>query len=95
MESQGIFQIRPRCFLSHQPPYAELPRLFGVFGPRVLERHMDKRLLFPHEAEKLLREDRSLQDVADSVGYANVSTFTKAFKRRYGATPTEWGRQNR
>ena len=47
------------------------------------------------EAEKLLREDRSLQDVADSVGYANVSTFTKAFKRRYGATPTEWGRQNR
>ena len=47
------------------------------------------------EAEKLLGEDRPLQDIAERVGYANVSTFAKAFKRRYGATPAEWGRQNR
>ena len=46
------------------------------------------------EAEKLLLTgDSPLRIVAEQVGYANLSTFMKAFKRRYGLTPSEWALQ--
>jgi len=46
------------------------------------------------EAEKLLLGgDYTLRLIAEQVGYANLSTFLKAFKRRYGVTPTEWALQ--
>ena len=48
------------------------------------------------EAEKLLlADDSTLRVVAEKVGYANSSTFLKAFKRRYGLTPSEWVQQAR
>ena len=48
------------------------------------------------EAEKLLLTvDSPLRIIAEQVGYANLSTFMKAFKRRYGVTPSEWAQQAR
>lgn len=48
------------------------------------------------EAEKLLiAGNATLRDIAEQVGYANASTFLKAFKRRYGITPSEWAQQIR
>lgn len=42
-------------------------------------------------AELLLREGRlSVQDVAQQTGFADASSFTRAFKRATGTTPAEW-----
>ena len=43
------------------------------------------------EAARLLeRGDRGVSDIAISVGFANQSHFTVAFRRGYGVTPRRW-----
>ena len=48
-------------------------------------------LRMSHACEKLLSgDDDSIESVATSVGYYSADTFRKAFKRRFGVTPTQW-----
>lgn len=42
-----------------------------------------------HSHELLVFKNVSVSDVATSVGYKNVSSFSKAFKRKYGVSPTD------
>ena len=42
-----------------------------------------------HAFELLILNNISVSDVAASVGYRNVSSFSKAFKRKYNLTPTD------
>ncbi len=43
------------------------------------------------EAEKLLINSQlSITEISCKVGYANTTTFYKAFKRKHGVSPTEW-----
>ncbi|WP_156946399.1 PocR ligand-binding domain-containing protein [Desulfitibacter alkalitolerans] len=43
------------------------------------------------EASKsFLKDDRSIEDVANLVGFTNQSYFAKIFKQKEGITPTEW-----
>jgi AraC family transcriptional regulator, transcriptional activator of the genes for pyochelin and ferripyochelin receptors len=44
--------------------------------------------------EILMSSNRKLYDVAVSCGYRDVSSFCRAFKRRFGKTPMEWRRDN-
>ena len=47
------------------------------------------------QAEKLLLAGKnSIREIAQKVGYSNLSTFYKAFKRRNGVTPTDWAKRN-
>lgn len=52
----------------------------------------DKRL---EKAQALITEDTkaSLTVLAERCGYANTQTFRRAFKKRYGLTPSEFKRQ--
>ena len=52
----------------------------------------DKRL---EKAQALITEDTkaSLTVLAERCGYANIQTFRRAFKKRYGLTPSEFKRQ--
>ena len=52
----------------------------------------DKRL---EKAQTLIAEDTkaSLTVLAERCGYANTQTFRRAFKKRYGLTPSEFKRQ--
>ena len=52
----------------------------------------DKRL---EKAQALIAEDTkaSLTVLAERCGYANTQTFRRAFKKRYGLTPSEFKRQ--
>ena len=51
--------------------------------------HLSKRRI--SEAKVLIRNKKlSLKEVADKVGYKNLSTFTEAFKRVVGCAPKDW-----
>ncbi len=43
-------------------------------------------------ARRELEHDRSLAEVAESVGYASEAAFSRAFKRHTGASPRAWRR---
>jgi AraC-like DNA-binding protein len=44
--------------------------------------------------QMLARSDARLIDIAASLGYADASAFTRAFRRWAGVTPTEWRRRS-
>jgi transcriptional regulator GlxA family with amidase domain len=41
-------------------------------------------------AARLSSSDVPVSDIAISVGFADVTTFTRCFKRRHGVTPSQW-----
>jgi AraC-like DNA-binding protein len=43
-------------------------------------------------AKQMLRESRTVQDVALRVGYESEAAFNRAFKRATGAPPDAWRR---
>lgn len=40
--------------------------------------------------EYLMNKSLNLEEITDLLGYSNVSSFSKAFKRWYGVTPYQW-----
>lgn len=46
------------------------------------------------QAQSLLKLNYSVTDVAVSVGYANPSKFSAAFRRHVGITPSAWRKNN-
>jgi AraC-like DNA-binding protein len=44
-------------------------------------------------AQKRLREGRPMALIADEVGYESPSALARAFRRKVGASPSEWLRQ--
>jgi transcriptional regulator GlxA family with amidase domain len=46
-------------------------------------------------AQSLLRKGKSVQLVADVVGYGSASALSRAFRAQVGQTPTEWLRRYR
>ncbi len=43
-------------------------------------------------ANRLTETARSIQAIADECGYQSMPSFTKAFVKRYGVTPSQWRR---
>ena len=46
-------------------------------------------------ARSLLRQGKSLQVVADEIGYSSASAFSRAFVAQTGISPSEWRRQKK
>lgn len=72
--------------------YVGKTRLCGVFkdeyGRCVAEYLRDRRIA---KAKELLSTtDSSVCEVGHAVGYAHQSSFTEAFRRECGTTPTQW-----
>lgn len=42
------------------------------------------------KSKELLREDRTIKDIAAAVGFASSATFTRNFKQHVGVTPTQY-----
>lgn len=68
---------------------AQLYRLFAVRGERVVEHLRELRL---RHAARLLRvePDAAIGTVATRCGYTEPIAFDRAFRRRFGMTPTDW-----
>lgn len=43
-----------------------------------------------HCASELLHTDRKISEIAESCGYSDLPTFTRAFKRQFGVAPSEY-----
>ncbi len=50
-----------------------------------------ERVRLDHAAGLLRTGGRLVKEVAGMVGYRDVKTFSRAFKRQYGASPSQWG----
>jgi len=51
-----------------------------------------ERLKISTAADLLTQTDWTMERIAEETGYADAPTFSKAFKRRNGTSPTEWRR---
>jgi AraC family transcriptional regulator len=49
-----------------------------------------RRILLERSAYRLLDRDAGVLDVALEAGYASNEAYTRAFRRAYGCTPSEW-----
>jgi AraC-like DNA-binding protein len=81
----GLERVARRHGLS--PRYVQ--RLFERTGSSFTGFLLERRLLAAH---RLLREAigrRKVSDIAAAAGFADISYFNRAFKARFGATPTE------
>jgi AraC-like DNA-binding protein len=82
----GLERVARRHGLT--PRYVQ--RLFERAGASFTGFLLDRRLLAAH---RLLREAnnrrRKVSDIAASAGFGDISYFNRAFKARFGATPTE------
>lgn len=59
-----------------------------LFGATVFEYLFDCRMELA--CKYLLDSDKSIQDIADSIGYEYHSHFSTAFKRKFGLSPLEY-----
>ena len=64
--------------------------MFEQVGTTFTEFVLEQRLLM---ARKLLQDPRSrprkISDIAHSSGFADLSYFNRAFRKRFGATPSD------
>lgn len=88
--------------MDHPPSLTELSRRAGVntfklkngfkemFGNTVFGYLADKRLEL--SVAEIAKKEKSISEIAMSVGYSSVQHFSKAFKKKYGVTPKKSGR---
>lgn len=70
-----------------------LNKYFEIAYGSTIKRYMQEARM--QEAARLLAEtNRSVADIALSVGYESQSKFGNVFKRKYGHTPLEYRRLN-
>lgn len=62
------------------------------FGRTPHQLVLDVRL---ERARELMRSDRTLTEIAHTVGFASSSRLTEAFTRRFGDPPSAWRRRQR
>ncbi|RTR06452.1 GlxA family transcriptional regulator [Halomonas nitroreducens] len=81
----GIRELAAELDLS----WRRLDRLFARhLGTSPQRAYLARRL---DHAHRLLRETRhSVMDIALACGFASASSFTRAFRRRHGVSPSEW-----
>ncbi|PFG08777.1 transcriptional regulator, AraC family with amidase-like domain [Marinobacter sp. LV10MA510-1] len=85
----GIGELAARLSLSWRGLERLFARHMGMSPQRV---YLDMRL---DHAHRLLRETRHrVIDIALACGFASASSFTRAFRRRHGLTPSEWRRRS-
>ncbi len=88
-ENIYISDIAGHVFLNEQYLMRTFKKATGV---SILEFITNERIWLAREL--LTNTDRSIKQVADSVGYGNYSYFTKIFKRSTGLTPQAYRREH-
>lgn len=78
-----------RLAAEHEISVSHLQKLFKrVYGVPVYRYIKEYRL--EQSAVELVRSTRPVTQIAQSAGYDNASKFSESFKKRYGATPSQY-----
>lgn len=78
-----------RLAKEHSISVSHLQKLFKqVYGMPVY--HYIKEYRLEQAAVELVRSAASITDIAQNAGYDSASKFSEAFKKRYGATPSQY-----
>ena len=73
----------------HEISVSHLQKLFKqVYGVPVY--HYVKEYRLEQAAVELVRSTRPITQIAQNAGYDNASKFAEAFRKRYGATPSQY-----
>ena len=73
----------------HEISVSHLQKLFKqVYGVPVY--HYIKEYRLEQAAVELVRSGRPITQIAQSAGYDNASKFSECFRKRYGATPSQY-----
>ncbi len=102
---QGFLDYIKSCMDSDRLVQVDIDTLAREVGmkKRTLQRHLDEQgtsfralkegLLKETVLELLVVRKRSISEIAESLGYADVSTFHRAFKAWFGVTPRQFKSQ--
>jgi AraC-like DNA-binding protein len=83
----SVEEIAKECGLSEY----HFHRLFkSVYGNSPYQYLLNKRLNFA--LEKLKKGNDTLTDIAYEIGFADIYSFSKAFKKNYGVPPSTFNR---
>lgn len=89
-EDISLAKLSEKFFFSRE----YLNRVFRAeYGCAVYE--YVQRLRMEQAARLLQNPNQSIQTIADALGYSNANYFSKAFKKHYGLSPTEYREQER
>lgn len=87
-EDISLSRLSEKFFFSRE----YLNRIFHArYGCAVYEYVQSVRM--SHAASLLKNPDLSLQTIAENLGYSNANYFSKAFKKFYGKSPSEYRQQ--
>ena len=84
-EDIQIHEIEEATFYS----YRNMNRIFQALHQETIGKYI-KRIRLEKAAEYLKYSLRSVSDIAWEVGYGDIAAFSKAFKARFGHTPTDY-----
>jgi AraC-like DNA-binding protein len=97
-----LHRLLRQCLTSRQCSAKDIARVFGMHERTLNRRLMAEGTSFRHELEQvrytvsqqlLSGTTAILAEVAISIGYADASAFSRAFKRWSGVTPAQWRAQ--
>lgn len=67
---------------------SQVCKIFGThIGKGPMECYNERKMA---EAKRLLREDKSVSTVSDLLGYSSIHNFSRAFKKCFGISPSEY-----
>ncbi len=89
-ELRTVEQVAAACHVEQ----AYLCRLFRRFGHNS-PYHYLMRLKMNHAADRLLGSDRLVKEVAEEMGFADAYHFSRAFKKVYGLSPSQFVQRGR
>ena len=83
----SVEEIAAHCHTS----VSNLKKVFHQYAGEGVIRYFNRLKIA--EAEKLMRQGYSMQEISDKLSYATQNYFTTAFKREKGMAPTHYRRQ--
>ena len=84
LENPGIRQVARHCALSEYHFYRSFKQAFGITPYRYM---LNRRLEY---AKSLLEKKMPVREIAKHCGFADIFTFSKAFKRVFSIAPTKF-----